>query len=143
MKNERHIGKAINIVSHKIRRKVGKEVSKYGITEVQSKIICFIYVNSKKRDVFQKDIEKEFKIRSASVTSVIQLMEKKNYIERVCVKKDARLKKLVLTEEGNKIYEKVFLEICNIEKKIMKILTIEEKENLFYICDKLMKNIGD
>ena len=76
MNGKKHIGKELNIISNKIRRRIDNEVAKYGITGVQGKIIGFVYCESKKRDVFQKDIEEDLKIRSSSVTSVLQLMEK-------------------------------------------------------------------
>ena len=52
------------------------------------------------RDVFQKDVEEAFHITRSSVTSAVQLMEKKGYITRRSVPCDARLKKLALTDRG-------------------------------------------
>ena len=59
MNGKKHIGKELNIISNKIRRRIDNEVAKYGITGVQGKIIGFVYCESKKRDVFQKDIEED------------------------------------------------------------------------------------
>lgn len=143
MDNKRHIGKEIDIISNKIRRKVDHEVSKYGLTGVQAKIVGFVYFTSKNREVFQKDIENDFKIRSSSVTSVLQLMEKNGYIKRVSVCEDARLKKIILTDKGNEVQEAVFNIIDNIEKQIQEEITDEELRFLFNIFDKLSKKLSD
>ena len=107
MDKEIHIGRKIIILSKRIHRRLDNGTSKYGITGVQSRILGFIYHNSEKRDIFQKDIEEELDIRRSSVTSVLQLMEKNGYIERVSVSKDARLKKIILTEKGIEIQRNV------------------------------------
>lgn len=143
MDNRRHIGKEIDIISNKIRRKIDHEVSKYGLTGVQAKIVGFVYFVSKNRDVFQKDIENDLKIRSSSVTSVLQLMEKNGYIKRVSVCKDARLKKIILTDKGIEVQEKVFTIIDNIENQIQEEITDDELRFLFNIFDKLSKKLSD
>lgn len=52
------------------------------------------------RNIFQKDIEQEFSISRATVSNLVQLVEKKGYISREAISEDARLKKLVLTNKG-------------------------------------------
>ncbi len=143
MNSKKHIGKEMGIISNKIRRRIDNEVSKYGITTVQAKIICFVYYESQKKDVFQKDIEKDLKIRSSSVTSVLQLMEKNRIIKRESVLKDARLKKIVLTEKGKETRIMVDNLIDEMENEVSKLLTDGEREFLFYILDKLSKTLSD
>lgn len=143
MNEGKHIGKEIDIISHKIRRKIDNEISKYGITNVQGKIISFLYFKSSKQDVFQKDIEHDLKIRSSSVTSVLKLMEKNGYIRRVSVDYDARLKKIVLTEKGDMIRKGVYRSIVSIENEVQSYLTDEELQFLFAILAKLNRNLSD
>lgn len=143
MNCKKHIGKEIDIVSNKIRRRIDNELSKCGITGVQAKIIGFVYFESKKRDVFQKDIEEDLKIRSSSVTSVLQLMEKNGYIKRESVCTDGRLKKIVLTEMGEETRIKTENLIGEFENKVNQSITEGEREFLLYILDKLSKTISD
>lgn len=143
MENRKHIGREMGIISNKIRRKIDHEVSKYGLTGVQAKILGFVYCASKDQEVFQKDIENNFKIRSSSVTSVLQLMEKKGYIKRISVYEDARLKKIMLTDKGNEVQEAVFNILDNIENQIQEEITDEELNFLFSIFDKLSKKLSD
>ena len=107
MEDEFCIGKAIHMVGNQMKRLADNAAAEYGLTSIQSRMIRFLYLESKKRDVYQKDIEEEFYIRRSSVSSVLQLLEKKGYIERIGVKGDKRLKKIVLTGTGKLIQEKV------------------------------------
>lgn len=138
-----HIGKKIIILSAKIRRKLDNETSKYGITGVQGRILGFISHNSEKRDIFQKDIEEELDVRRSSVTSVLQLMEKNGIIERVSVSKDARLKKLVLTEKGMEIQRNVHERILELDKSLRDELSDEEFDQLVSLIDRLSNKIAD
>ena len=138
-----HIGKKIIILSAKIRRKLDNETAKYGITGVQGRILGFISHNCEKRDIFQKDIEEELDIRRSSVTSVLQLMEKNGFIERVSVSKDARLKKLVLTEKGMEIQRNVHDRILELDKSLRDELSDEEFDQLVSLIDRLSNKIAD
>ena len=139
----RHAGRKINILSHKIKRRIGKIGLEYGISTMQAKILGFIYHNSSKIDIFQKTIEEEFDIRRSSVTSVLTLMEKNDLIKRVSVFEDARLKKITITDKGLKIHKLVYKEIEKIEEIIENTLTEEELENFINTLEKLTKKISD
>ena len=69
------------------------------LTMMQSWIIRFLYEHSEE-DIYQRDIEAEFSIARSTATGILKLMEKRGYIRRVSVERDARLKKLELTEVG-------------------------------------------
>lgn len=143
MDKEIHIGRKIIILSKRIHRKLDNGTLKYGITGVQSRILGFINHNSEKRDIFQKDIEEELDIRRSSVTSVIQLMEKNGYIERRSVSKDARLKKIIITEKGIEVQRNVWNLIQELEKSLMDELSDEELEVLVSLIDRLSNKIAD
>lgn len=143
MDNEIHIGKIISNFSNKIGRKISKEAAQYGVTGVQGKIIGFIYHNSNKKDIFQKDIEEQFDIRRSSVTSALQLMEKKGYIRRISVSEDARLKKILLTEKGEEIQKNVYECILKVEKSLRDELSNNEVKTLINLVERLSKKIAD
>lgn len=143
MNKSKCIIRKINILSHKIKRRIGKITLKYGISSMQAKILSFIFHESSKKDIFQKTIEEEFDIRRSSVTSVLSLMEKNNLVKRISFSEDARLKKIILTERGIKIYKLVYKEIDLIEDIILDSFTDEELILFNNIIEKLTKNIAD
>lgn len=112
------------------------------LTAQQSRLVCFIVKNSDK-DLFQRDIESAFNIRRSSVTNLIQQLEKKGFIKRESVDNDARLKKIILTEKSIKADKIATERFDEIENKMTKNLTKEEKSILFNIIDKINKNMEE
>jgi DNA-binding MarR family transcriptional regulator len=131
------IVREVNLFINRINRQVNNLVAKYGITGSQAHIINFIYNESKSRDVFQRDIEKEFDIRSSATTTALQLMEAKGLIKRQSVSIDARLKKVLLTEKGMIIRKKANSIIILSEHALRDKLTDNEFDALLTIIDKL------
>lgn len=143
MDNEVHIGRLVSILSNKIGRRISKDIAMYGVTGTQGRILGFIYHNSEKRDIFQRDIEEELNIRRSSVTSILKLMEKNGHIRRVSVSEDARLKKIIITEKGIDIQKNAYDCILKFEKEISDELSPEEKNFLTAILNRLSENIKD
>ena len=88
MKKEKEVGKELQMLSRQIKRRMDQSVSEYQITGKQVSILLYIYDESKKRDVYAKDIELAFDMRRASVTGILQLKEKngKKYRNLLCKK---------------------------------------------------------
>lgn len=139
----KHVGRKINILSQKIKRRIGKVSSEYGISSIQAKILGYIYANIEKKDIFQKTIEEEFDIRKSSVTSVLTLMEKNGLIKRVSVSGDARLKKLTLTDKGIEIHKSIYKEIEKLENTISDTLTDKELEEFDEYLVRLINKLED
>lgn len=87
--------------------------------------------------MFQRELEEEFKIRKSSVTSVIQILEKKGLVRRTGVPSDARQKELVLTEQGIAAQETVLERLNRLETMVNEILTDEERRNWFACIRKI------
>lgn len=144
MKELNHISRKVNSLSNKIKRRIDKVASEYGVTAGQAKIIGFIYFSSMKgKDIYQKDIEEEFDIRRSSVTSVLNIMEKNDLIKRVSVKEDGRLKKIVLTERAKELYSSIHFEIEQIENIVTKELSTEEIVIFGKMLERLIKKFAD
>ena len=98
-------------VNNLIFRKIGQIARTNdveAVTPMHGWIMEYLCRNSD-TPVFQRDIEREFSITRSTVTNILQLMERKGYIRRQSVPQDARLKQLVLTEEGVLFHEKTIL----------------------------------
>lgn len=130
-------------MNHMIR-KIDHKVSQDGLTTVQGRVIGYLAKKERVGEVvFQRDVEEEFHIRRSSVTSIIQGLEKNGYITRESVAQDARLKKIILTDKGRKINQSVRETILSEEEKILQVLTSEEKEQFFYLIQKLEKGLSN
>lgn len=135
---QRDFGRYLKGIMKSISRKIDQRVGEHGLTDVQGRLIGFLARKEKYGvEVFQRDIEEEFRVRRSSVTSVLQLLEKNEYITRESVAKDARLKKIVLTDKGRKVHEQVYQMILSEEGKVLQVLTKEEQDQLFVLLEKL------
>ena len=146
MEECRHVGYEIKTLDKMIGRAVMNISLKNGmdqVTVMHGWIIGYLYKNQD-RDVYQKDLETEFQITRSTVTSILKLMEKKGYIERVSVEKDARLKKLVLTEKAKKIQRQNFIDMHNtLEKQITRDISPEEMVVFRKVLHKMKRNLKD
>lgn len=129
----------VKVLSNLIRRKLtsfpqGCDACK--LTGGHGFIIRFLAENEDK-DVFQKDVEKQFKIRRSTVTATINRMEKNGLIVRESVDYDSRLKKLRLTEDGKALHLLFKKRVEDLEKQINGALTKEETKEFLKLIKKL------
>ena len=126
-----------------IFRKIGLIARTNGVeavTPMHGWIMEYLYRHSE-TPVFQRDIEREFSITRSTVTNILQLMERKGYIERQSVPQDARLKRLVLTEKGACIHEKTMQSLHQTDEFVESLLTPEENAELLRLLNKLRKGL--
>lgn len=140
----RRISYQMKIFDHMIRRYMDglmRENNVDGMSMVNAWIIDYLSCNAD-HDIFQKDIERQFKTSKSSIASTLKMMEEKGFILRQAVEDDARLKKVCLTEKGQAYTNK--LEQCRIktEEQIRKDLSAEEINLFLRIISKMQENIS-
>ena len=129
----------IRRVDNLIFRKINQFTRVNGVeqaTPMHGWIMEYLY-NHRDEAVFQRDIEREFSITRSTVTNILQLMERKGYIERQSVPQDARLKKLILTEAGVRFHEKTMLSFHQTDEYVASLLTEDENAELLRLLNKL------
>ena len=124
-----------NLIFRKINQ-FHRENGVENVTPMHDWIMSYLYWH-KEEPVYQRDIEREFSITRSTVTNILQLMERKGYIERRSVPQDARLKQLVLTEEGICFHEKTMLCFHQTDDYVAGLLTTEENTELLRLLNKL------
>lgn len=134
MKSEGYPMREIVNLSCVWHRVIESRMSDLGLSSIQSRMLGYLYFQTRSgKKVFQRELEEEFKIRKSSVTSVIQLMEKKGLVRRTGVPGDARKKELVLTEQGIAVQETVLERLNRLEAMVNETLSAEERR-LWYAC---------
>ncbi|HJA69834.1 MAG TPA: MarR family transcriptional regulator [Firmicutes bacterium] len=104
---EKDCGALINILSHKVKKRLNATLQNLGITGVQSRIIFYILNHYQDAPVFQRDIESVFGLSRSTATGILQLLEKNGIIRKESVANDARLKSLVPTQRAVELDVKV------------------------------------
>jgi DNA-binding MarR family transcriptional regulator len=103
-------------------------------------ILCWLRNNSEQA-LFQRDMEKVFKLRRSSATAILQTMERNELIRREAVASDARLKRLRITEKGEELCRMIHEDIVESERRLTDGLTEEELLTLQSIVQKLSANL--
>ncbi len=138
------IGFQLKAVNNLIRRRLDVRFSEVGLGELrgmQGPMIGYIYEQSKNRDIFQKDIEREFNIRRSTATVMLQNLEQKELIVRQAVNHDARLKKIVLTDKAVQCHFCIHEQIDAFNRELEEGITAKEKEEFFRILAKIEGNL--
>lgn len=140
MENKQIVGYEIHTLDNMIGRIIKLLIEKNGITQMQSWIINYLYEHPGE-DVFQKDLESQFRIARSTATGILKLMEKKELLRREPVPSDARLKRLVLTEKGIGKKLAIIRSLDEIETLLKDQISQEELDTFFRVIHQMKRNI--
>lgn len=138
------IGFELKAVNNLIRRNLDVRFAEAGLDEVsgmQGPILGFVQGKSRQKDVFQRDVEKEFNIRRSTATVMLQNLEQKGLIIREPVDHDGRLKKIVITPKAEKYQMIIRKQIDIFNEDLEEGLTAGEREEFLRILGKIETNL--
>ena len=139
-----NIGSKVRIVNNYIDKYFHTSWEKAGIEATRMQCATLHYLRRHQdEDVFQKDLEVAFSISGATATNILKIMEKDGLITRVPLEKDARLKKLQMTDKGCQYDEAAHENVVRLEQGIEKGFTEEEITIFREYLDRLTQNIVD
>ena len=140
------VGRRIKIINNLMKRSMDKFFGQRPdrATLMHTWILGFLQNRQDAgKDTFQKDIEAEFSINRSTTSEMLKLMCKSGMISRVPVDYDARLKKIVLTEQSLKFNRELSRKMNELDKILIKGLTESEVETFLKLCDKLIDNLNE
>lgn len=103
-------------------------------------ILLYLYDNQDK-DVFQKDLEERLNVRRSTISKVLKIMEEKGMVQREAVEHDARLKKILITKETQKMIEEFKKKYRTVESTLFSNFSDEELDQFFYLIHKAKQNL--
>lgn len=112
------------------------------LTGGNMQILVFLY-NQGDREVFQYDIERRFSITRSTASRVLRLMEKKGLVERQSVKRDARLRRIVLTPIARDTARKLRDSTTSVEESLLNGFDEEERRRLRCYLLRMKQNLFD
>ncbi len=128
----------MRIISIKLKLKADSEIKRLGINSQQGRMLRYIYEHQND-GLIQKDIAEAFNRKSATITSMLQGLEKKGYIERRIPKDNERQKNIYLLEQGEKLISDIGIAFSKIENETLSVLTKEEAETFNKLLVKINK----
>ncbi len=111
-------------------------------TPTQMQIIEYILMNDDCQ-IYQKDLEEILNLRRATVSGVLQTMEKNNLIQRVTNSNDARTKKIILNEKAKKIFTESQNKVKEVEEILIKNISKEELNKFLEVLNKMIQSLKD
>ncbi len=132
-----NLGRDIHITANQIARKLDSATHHFDITHTQFHILCFL--SEHKGDTYQKDIEISFNLRRSTVSKALSLLEKKGLLEKQSVERDARLKKIVLTQKGIDLLKLVRITIDDTNSQLIADIDPEELKIFYKVLNQLSK----
>lgn len=110
------------------------------LTPTQMQIMGYILEHSNE-EIFQKDLENVLNLRRATVSGVLQTMEKNELIKRVGDINDARVKKIILNPKAESIFKNKEKKIEELENIV--VMGIDEKDLEIFssVLKKMKENI--
>lgn len=136
-------GKMINRISNRLRRRSLKVQESIGISGAQGNILDYILVESVHRNVYQKEIEKEFGLRPSTATEALKLLEEKGLICRIPEEKDGRYKRIVFTQKARDVQTALRREIEESESVLLRGISVSEQRQFLEIAKKMLQNLDE
>lgn len=132
----------LNNALRKSREQCNQNSEIKDITMMHQWIIGYLASNTD-HDVHQRELETELNIGKSTLTEVLNIMEKNDLVIRISSEKDARCKKIVLTEKSIRIDSEISQKIKATEEKLRKGITEEEIELFLKNIKKMIANISE
>ncbi len=141
--NSCHVGLVCKIINGEFRKTFEENARKAGmdsLTITHGRILGFL-ARSGDKEVFQRDIEKEFNINRSTVTGLMKAMEKNGLIERKMTAYDNRLRQVLLTKKGMDMHKKSIHIIEKTEAQLVEGIKQEELDSFFNTIKTIHKNM--
>ncbi|MNL34472.1 Transcriptional regulator SlyA [compost metagenome] len=130
----------IREIGLKKKKDADERLAELGLNAQQGQMIGYIAEHEDK-GLIQKDLAEHFNRKEASITSMLQGLEKKGYIKRVIPKENERQKKIYLLDKAAVLVEEFNEIFAEVEKSITDSLTAEEAETLMKLLHKVNSNL--
>ena len=138
---EKDCGAWINLLSHKLKKRMDATLQDLEITGVQCRIIYYILSHCSQGPVFQRDVENAFGLSRSTATGILQLLEKNGMIRRESVARDARLKSLFPTERAAGLDAQVRAGLRETDRMLTKGLSSGQVQLFKEIAARMLENL--
>lgn len=140
MQREKHAARYVSKLSNKLRRRIDALSSREHISGAQGKVLHFLMMQT--GDVFQKDIEEEYALRPPSATELLKKMEQNGLIRREAAPDDARLKRIVVTEQAMQYRDDLRADILQLEAELTRGIPQEDMAAFFRAIEQMLENMS-
>lgn len=135
-------GLEIRILRNMVHRYLGATLPEEADTATGGNTPILMYLfKHRSYEIFQYDIEKRFGLARSTASRVLSLMEKKGLIERQVVQRDARLRRIVLTEKALPITHALEQNAERMEKVMLTGMSEQDQRRLAGYLNQMKSNL--
>ncbi|QKE75789.1 MarR family transcriptional regulator [Arthrobacter citreus] len=120
----------------KVREKLTNRTKELEVNPQQGRMISYI-AQHQDQGIIQKDLADAFNRRGASITSMLQGLEKNGYIERKIQADNERQKQIFVLDKGKAIVDQINEMFSSAEVELIECLTEEEKAEFLRLLKKI------
>lgn len=133
-------GRYVSKLGGRIRIQLDAIASEYGITPAQGRTLQ--YIASRNRTVYQKDIEEEYDLRSATASQMLQGMEDAGLIRREVDGQDRRKKRIVVSDEKREATAWMLERIAEMEAQMVEGIAPEKLAVFTEVIEQMIENLS-
>lgn len=134
------ISNLLRSIMNKSRESIEQRVKDMDISPQQGRMISYIVQNEDK-GLIQKDLAEVFQRRGASITSMLQGLEKKGYIERQIPENNERQKNIFVLPKGKALVDETNEAFYAAEKELVHALNEDEVQQLTELLRKIDRSL--
>lgn len=138
MSQDEQIGMLTNKTNRKMLRFLNSKLQKYDITPEQWNVLLSL---SKEEKVNQKQLSKKVDKDQATLVRILDILEKKELVERKSSKEDRRVFFIDVTDRGRELVNKLIPFISDIFEQMLNDISIEEIDTYRKVLMKINENI--
>lgn len=109
-------------------------------SQSQMRIMEYI-LKHKEEEIYQRDLEEVLNLSRASVSGILQTMEKHKLIKRVIDEADTRTKRIILNNEAIRLFNKRKEDFRKLNEQMTEGITDEELKRFVETLDKMKRNL--
>lgn len=139
---QKDIGQYANHLNNMIRRQLDITAKNNHINGAQGRVLIYLLIETRRRDVFQKDIEEKYAIRPSSASAMLKKMENAGLIVRQPLPSDNRLKRIIPTARAKEAEDGVVADTRALEQKMAHGIPEADLTTFFDVIDKIIANLS-
>ncbi len=141
--SQNQVGHALQVLNHTTRRFLDLFSHKKENDELLGTtpwVLHFIAAN-RGHPVYLRDVERHFGISRSSASKTVDLLVRRDFVERHAGDTDARLRRLTLTPKAEALLETIQQDRSFFESELLKGFTANEIQTVLGYLDRMKKNL--
>ena len=143
LKDRRVLGLLLGHCGHLGRERMEARLSEQGIdiTPVQTHVL--LYLDRHGGEATQSEVVAHLRVKPSTANGIIDRMEEKHLVRRSVSTRDARQKRVVLTEKGREKQTQIRTVFAETEDVIAQGFSPEDRETLFDLLQRVRTNLEE